>query len=156
MVGGDSTYDAWTYADRFDGAPRKSDYVDARWGNSADSGGDEAHVIVIDEDGLFTGTLGCSRNIPIRFIATDAKTAEGSNNYILDVLDARSEYIWGAAITGDFSGAGVTAANFDSVGTGNHSVVTHSLTNGATDTVIQLLPTSRQHGMISKILISIR
>lgn len=131
----DITYDAWTYAGNFDGAPRKSDYVDARWGNSADSGGDEAHVIVLDEDGLFTGTPGTVlETFPFVSFATDAKTPEGSNNYILDVLSNRSEYVWGAAITGDFSGAGVTSANFDSVGTGEHSVVTHSFTNGVSDT----------------------
>lgn len=132
---GDSAFDAWTYKNNFDGAPRKSDYVDERWGNSADSGGDEAHVIVIDEDGLFTGTPGTVlETFPFVSFATDAKTAEGSNNFILDVLDARSEYIWGADITTDFSGAGVTAANFDSVGTGNHDIVNYSLVNGATDT----------------------
>lgn len=132
---GDSTYDAWTYASYFDGAPRKSSYVDARWGNTADSGGDEAHVIVVDEDGLFTGTPGTVlETFSFVSFATDAKTDVGSTNYILDVLDNQSQYVWGAAITGDFSGAGVSAANFDSVGTSNHSVVTHSFSNGISDT----------------------
>jgi hypothetical protein len=131
---GDSAYDAWTYANRFDGAPRKSDYVDARWSNTADSGGDEAHVVVIDEDGQFTGTPNTVlETFPFVSFATDAKGPEGQGTYILDVLDNQSEYIWGAGITTDFSGAGVTAANFDSVGTANHDVVEYSLTNGVSD-----------------------
>jgi hypothetical protein len=43
----------WTYASSFTGAPGTSTYVSNQGGSF-----DEVHVIVVDEDGKFTGTQG--------------------------------------------------------------------------------------------------
>jgi len=56
---------------------------------------DEMHVIVIDEDGLFTGEPGevLERHAFVSK-ATDAKKIDGSSNYIGNVLRNESQYVW--------------------------------------------------------------
>jgi hypothetical protein len=46
-------FTGWTYASEFDAAPGTSPYA-----ASVSGSGDEVHVVVIDEDGLWTGTAG--------------------------------------------------------------------------------------------------
>ena len=83
-------YSTWTYKNEFDGAPGTSDYV-----SNADGSRDEMHVIVIDALGQWTGTAG---TILEKFAyvskASDAKKADGTNNYYRDVINSRSKYIW--------------------------------------------------------------
>ena len=66
---------------------------------------DELHVVVVDIDGKITGTTGALLE---RFIglskASDAKTSVGETNYYVNVLKARSEYIyWGEHELGVFN-----------------------------------------------------
>ena len=73
---------------------------------------DELHIVVIDIDGKITGTTGALLE---RFIgvskASDAKTSVGETNYYVNVLKARSEYIyWGEHETEVFN-ATATAAD---------------------------------------------
>ena len=79
-----------TYKDSFDGAPGTSADVAAAGGSN-----DEMHVIVVDADGLITGTVGY---VLERFAyvskAVDAKRHDGSSNYVLDVLRNESKYAW--------------------------------------------------------------
>jgi len=112
-------YTGWNYEAEFDSAPSTSEYVSSVGGSN-----DELHIIVIDEDGLWTGTAG---TILERFSyvskASDAKKSDGSNNYYKNVINANSKYIWwmdhttGVATTTGGSGTGVnwglTAANND-------------------------------------------
>ena len=74
----------------FDRAPGTSTDV-------ANAGGslDEMHVLVIDEDGLWTGTPGevLERHAFVSK-ASDAKRIDGSSNYIKNVLRNESKYIW--------------------------------------------------------------
>jgi len=112
-------YTGWNYEAEFDSAPATSEYVSSVGGSN-----DELHIIVIDEDGLWTGTAG---TILERFSyvskASDAKKTDGSNNYYKNVINANSKYIWwmdhttGVATTTGGSGTGVnwglTAANND-------------------------------------------
>lgn len=85
-----TAFNAWTYGSFFDGPPGTSDYAD-RYGSS----NDEIHVVVVDEDGLFTGTPGkVLETFPFLSQASDAKLADGSSNYYKDVINARSRYIW--------------------------------------------------------------
>jgi hypothetical protein len=52
------------------------------------------HVIVIDEDGLFTGTRGTVlETYPFVSVASNAKADDGTTNYIVDVINNRSTYI---------------------------------------------------------------
>lgn len=86
----DPAFTNWTYADNFDGAPITSDYA-ANIGASKD----EMHVVIIDQDGSFTGTRGTVlETFPFVSVASDAKANDGTSNYILDVINNRSRYIW--------------------------------------------------------------
>jgi len=111
-----NSYSTWAYAGNFDSAPGTSTYT-------ADKGGsnDELHVIVIDEDGLFSGQAG---TVLERFAfvskASDAKLPDGTNNFYKNVINNGSKYIWwGNHPTTKISGtsnwgsqaAGITFAN---------------------------------------------
>jgi phage tail sheath protein FI len=102
----------WGYHDLVRSAPGTSAYVEARGGV-----GDEVHVVVIDEDGLITGTPnqvlevfeGLSR-------ATDGKTETGESNYWKDVIENRSAYIYAPyaqSLAADTTAATATALTTD-------------------------------------------
>jgi hypothetical protein len=85
-----ASFTAWTYAAEFDGAPGTSSYATSFGGSS-----DELHIIIIDEDGAFTGTRGgILEKFPFVSKANDAKKSDGTNNYYKDVINSRSEYIY--------------------------------------------------------------
>lgn len=85
-----ATYAAWTYKAEFDSAPSTS-----RYATSAGGSNDELHIIVIDEQGAFSGTKG---TILEKFAyvskASDAKKEDGTNNYYKNVLNDTSKYIY--------------------------------------------------------------
>ena len=116
-----SAFAGWTYAAEFDYTPGTSDYVSSLGGSA-----DELHLIVIDEDGLISGTPG---TILEKYTglskASDAKTPQGAANYWKTVLEG-SQYIWWmdnpAGTNWGSTAAGIT---FDGLGT--HTV---SLTGG--------------------------
>ena len=106
-------FSTWTYKDEFDSAPATSTYATSVGGTQ-----DEMHIVVIDEDGAWSGTQG---TILEKFAyvskASDAKKSDGTNNYYKSVLNARSEYIWWmdhpTAVTGTTSwGAAAATASF--------------------------------------------
>ena len=122
-----ATFASWTYAAQFDAAPGTSSYVSGLSG--AD---DELHIIVIDEDGLISGTAG---TVLEKFAnvskAKDAKTTEGAANYYVEVLKG-SRYIWWMDHTTSVE-AGDTAWGSNASGTTfktMSAVVTRSLTGG--------------------------
>ena len=94
-----ASFAAWTYKDEFDAAPGTSSVAAAAGGSN-----DELHVIVIDEDGLWTGTAGgILEKFSFVSKANDNKKADGSNNYYKDVINSQSRYIWWmdhASVTG--------------------------------------------------------
>jgi phage tail sheath protein FI len=85
-----NSYTGWTFSGSFTDAPATSDYVSAQNGSN-----DELHVIVIDEDGKFTGT---ANTILEKFAfvskASDAKNSDGSTNFYRDAINNRSRYIY--------------------------------------------------------------
>jgi len=85
-----NSFSSWAYAGNFDSAPGTSAYA-------ADKGGsnDELHVIVIDEDGLFSGSAGTVLE-KYSFVskAADAKLPDGTNNFYKNVINNSSKYIW--------------------------------------------------------------
>jgi len=85
-----TTFAAWTYKAEFDAAPGTSSYAAGVGG--AD---DELHIIVVDEDGEWTGTPGAVLE-KYAFVskAGDAKKPDGTNNHYKDVINANSDYIW--------------------------------------------------------------
>jgi phage tail sheath protein FI len=131
-VGSDSSgtyFSQWTYVAQFDGAPGTSAYTIARGGTA-----DECHVVVVDEDGLFTGTPG---TILERYayvsLASDAKNADGSTNYVKDVINNGSSYIYLATFEGTLgalTNAGTAAAS-TTYSASATAAITTSLTAGA-------------------------
>jgi len=74
----------------FDRAPGTSTDV-----SNAGGSNDEMHVIVIDEDGQWTGTPGfVLEKFAYVSKASDAKKIDGASNYVGDVLRNESKYIW--------------------------------------------------------------
>lgn len=83
-------FNAWAYKNYFDGAPGTSTYV-----SNAGGANDEMHIVVVDEDGLFTGTTGTVLEVyPYLSKASDAKDSVGNSNYYRDVLYRKSKYIY--------------------------------------------------------------
>ena len=114
------SYADWTYAAEFTGAPGTSSYAEANSYPGFTDVDDELHVIVIDEDGAWSGIKG---GILEKFAfvskARDARRADGSNMYYADVVNNQSKYVYwmdhptGSDIntnSGDSSEWGVTVA----------------------------------------------
>lgn len=117
-----------TITNNFDYVPSTTDA-----GLAADITGDEIHVIVIDEDGLFSGIKG---TILEKFqglsLASGAKLDTGATNYYKDVINAGSQYIFANALSDLFTNADAA------IGTGaitdaglDDSPAAAKLTNGA-------------------------
>jgi len=90
IVAGQAILRKWEYADQFGIAPGTSDFATELNGSN-----DELHVIVIDEDGRFSGV---SNTVLEKWSfvskASDAKSADGSSNYYKNVINDKSRYIW--------------------------------------------------------------
>jgi hypothetical protein len=100
------TFGEWSYVAQFDSAPGTSEYA-ANFGST----GDELHVIVVDEDGFFTGTAGTVlEKFPFVSKASDAKNSDGSSNYYKNVINTQSKYIWWMDHPASMSDWGSTAA----------------------------------------------
>jgi phage tail sheath protein FI len=85
-----ANFAGWTYAAQFDAAPGTSTYA-----TSKNTSGDEVHVIVIDEDGEFSGTAGTVlEKFAFLSVASDAKSSDGGSIYYKNVLNAQSKYVW--------------------------------------------------------------
>jgi hypothetical protein len=124
-----NTWSSWAYRANFDDAPSTSSYV-----SNLSGANDELHIIVIDQDGLFTGTTG---TVLERFSyvskASDAKKADGSSNYYKDVINSQSKYLWWLGHTANVVGTnnwGTQAAGTTFVNTTNVSNVTISFVGG--------------------------
>jgi phage tail sheath protein FI len=82
-------FSAWAYAPYFSSAPGTSTYAASVGGSN-----DELHVIVVDEDGLFTGTQNTVLEVyPFLSKASDAKDSVGNSNYYRDVIYRQSRYV---------------------------------------------------------------
>ena len=64
-------------------------------GSATYNGYDEMHVMVVDEDGLWTGVPGqVLEKFDYVSKASDAKRIDGSSNYVRNVLRNESKYVW--------------------------------------------------------------
>ena len=105
----------WGHHNLVSSAPGTSAYVEAKGGV-----GDEVHVVVSDEDGLITGEKGSILEVFEGLSrATDAKTESGESNFWCDVIDSRSNYVWGTKAFG--LAANTTAATSTALTTENAS-----------------------------------
>ena len=125
----------WTYAGNFDNTPGTTD-----WAATQGISTDELHVIVIDEDGLFTGTAGA---VLEKFEGLSkvkgARNDQNENNYYGDVLNAKSQYVKFAdsvATTTSIFGAvwGSDAATVKAAKTGTTATPYTKLLLNGTDT----------------------
>ena len=96
----------FAHAASFDAAPGTSTYASLRAASN-----DEMHVAVVDQGGLLTGTAGqVLETYPFVSKASDAKNTDGTTNFVKDVINERSEYIFMVDFDSDFqlAGAGTT------------------------------------------------
>lgn len=85
-----TAFSAWTYASEFNGAPGTSN-----WTSNLNGANDEMHLIVVDEDGKFTGVSGTIlEKFPYLSKASDATNDDGSSNYYVNTINDRSRYIY--------------------------------------------------------------
>ena len=90
-----NTYTGWAYASQFTAKPNTSSYV---FNKSGLTSNDEVHIVVVDEDGLFSGQSGTVLE-KYAFVskASDAKDDSGNSNYYKNVITAQSQYIYWTA-----------------------------------------------------------
>lgn len=103
-----TAFSSWTYRNLFDSVPGTSNYASNRGGAN-----DEMHIVVIDEDGAWTGEAGTVLET-FAFVsqASDALGDDGTNNFYADVLNNQSAYVWfGNHDNATFPEMGSTAAN---------------------------------------------
>ena len=80
----------WRYYDSVGAGPGTSTFVSDRSGS-----GDEIHVVVVDEDGEFSGVPGSVLETFEKLSkAADAKTPQGDTNYYPDVIYTKSQHIY--------------------------------------------------------------
>ena len=124
-----STHSAWVYKTEFERAPSAS-----AWATNNGITNDELHIIVIDEDGAFTGVAG---SVLEKFAhvskVSGAKKFDGSNNFYKDVINSQSRYLWwmdhptqAGNASAALWGATTTGVAYDDI----DAVVTASLTGG--------------------------
>lgn len=105
-----ASFSSWAYRGVFSVAP----------GSSSDSvllggSGDELHVVVIDELGLFTGEVGAVlEKYDFLSKSKDSRRSDGTNNYYRDVLNSRSKYVWHLALPNSTNWGGPLSTDFAS------------------------------------------
>ncbi|CAB4167719.1 tail sheath protein [uncultured Caudovirales phage] len=120
------SYAAWAYKDEFTAAPGSSVGAIAAGGTL-----DELHVIIIDEDGQWTGTQGAILE-KYAFVskANDNFKADGSTNYYKQVINSQSRYVWWMDHpTAGTNWGGASGLSFATLSSAN----TSSLTGGLDD-----------------------
>ena len=128
-----SAFDSWTYKDNFDAAPGNSDFATKKTATD-----DEVHVAVIDKNGQFTGTKGSIlESYPFVSVAKNAKNNDGTTNFVKDVINERSEYIWMVDFDSDYRAAGAGTNMADSGSDFNLSRAAFGTGGGAPSSVIK-------------------
>ncbi len=83
----------WEFFNSVNGAPGTSQFVSNAGGTT-----DELHIIVVDEDGEFTGTKNQILEVWSNLSrASDAKSEQGGSLFYKDVINQSSQYIWWAS-----------------------------------------------------------
>ena len=102
----------WEFYNVVDRAPGQSGHV-AAYGNTALNAQDELHVVVVDEDGLLSGSRGAILEVFESLSrATDAKGQNGKTLYYKDVIQHNSEYVYlGTDRAGSTSAAALTVTS---------------------------------------------
>jgi hypothetical protein len=86
----DSAFTTWAYKNEFDAAPGTSDFATK---NNATN--DEVHLAVIDKTGKFTGVQGTLlERYAFVSLGSNAKNADGTTNFVKDIINERSKFVW--------------------------------------------------------------
>lgn len=118
-----AAFNAWTYKGFFSTTPLTSSYTSTRGGAN-----DEVHLIVLDEDGLFTGTPGTIlEKFEYMSRVPEAKKDDGSSNYYATVVNAKSRYLRWVSHPRQAQLSGSSSANIYS----NAATATHAISNAA-------------------------
>ena len=83
------TYSTWAYKNYFTSAPGTSDFAD-----SVNGANDEMHIVVIDQDGLFTGSAGSILETYGFVSAASDAVINGVTNYYKQVIFNNSKYVY--------------------------------------------------------------
>jgi hypothetical protein len=123
------TFATWPYRSQFTANTGTSSYVANKGGAN-----DEVHIVVVDEDGLWSGTAGTIlEKYSFLSKASDAKDDFGNSNYYKNVVSTKSQYVWWvshpAAANLSSGTAWGTAANASSFKTTTANIE-FSLSNG--------------------------
>ena len=114
----------WEYAGSFDSEPVTSSHCARNSGAQ-----DEVHVVVVDEDGEFSGANNTVLETYTGSVAGGAKGEDGQSIYYKDLVNRKSAYVrwmdhsavgdadsalgtlgWGGAATGTFNGKGIVVS----------------------------------------------
>ena len=115
----------WEYFNNFDNAPTTTAYA-----NTVGAQGDSIHVVVVDEDGAFTGQQGVVlERYEAVSQAADGRTEQGAGNYYKEVINQNSPYIWWGAHNSNTSKAG-TRADLGTNYPGNDLPISNSFSKG--------------------------
>jgi hypothetical protein len=125
-----AAFTGWEYGAQFDGKPDTSPYATGFSGSN-----DEVHVIVIDKDGLFSGTAGTVlEKFSYASKASDGKRPDGTSMYYKDLINQTSKYVYWASHPTQGTNWGTTAQGIAFANlTAN---VTVSLGNGTVGTSV--------------------
>jgi len=131
-----TAFNAWAYSSNFDRVPSTSFFA-----QQLSASNDEIHAVVIDKNGKFTGTPGSVlETFPFLSLASNAKGLQGETNYVKDVINERSQYVWLAGFDSDFSnasaGAGTTADSGDNFSNGLTAATNYDFGGGANSGVL--------------------
>ena len=123
-----SSFAGWAYESSFDVAPETSATASAIGASN-----DEVHVVVIDENGVFGSRGAVLETFAHVSLATNGKNADGSTNYVKDVINNTSSYVWLAGFDAAFTtaGAGTTADNADDFSLSSPAVAQYTMVSGA-------------------------
>ena len=97
----ETTFNGWAYKSDFDTFPGTSTSAAAESATN-----DEVHVAVVDVNGNFGSKGAVLETFPHVSLATNAKTPDGSTNYIKNVVNTGSAYVW-------MAGFGTAGSRFD-------------------------------------------
>jgi len=128
---GITSFSGWAYSSSFNGAPGTSTYA-ANLGKG--SIGDEVHVAVIDEDGVFSGTAGTVlETFAYASQASDAKNPDGTSNYYVDVVNNGSDYVRWMDHSSTLTNAGADLRLAATTAIAGHTAAIEDSLTGGTD-----------------------
>jgi len=122
-----ASFTGWAYKPSFDGQPGTSAHAADK--NSLN---DEVHIAVIDKDGNFGSKGAVLETYPFVSLALGAKNADGSTNYIKDIVNTGSNYVWMAGFETAFTdvGAGTLADSGEDFILSAPAIKTYNLSGG--------------------------